>query len=114
MSCIQELAKTAIRETRRNGAFLLPGIGRLVKAHRKAKMGSRALAGAPIKAPRRTIAKFRVNASFERRVMRMRYVKAMNFAADRSGKQTKQKASAGSSERIAAYWLKIALTVILC
>jgi len=91
----QELAKTAIRETRRNGAFLLPGIGRLVKAHRKAKMGSRALAGAPIKAPRRTIAKFRVNASFERRVMRMRYVKAMNFAADRSGKQTKQKASAG-------------------
>jgi len=33
------LAETAIKETKKNGVFVLPGIGRLVKAERKARMG---------------------------------------------------------------------------
>ncbi|MGA7245287.1 MAG: HU family DNA-binding protein, partial [Terracidiphilus sp.] len=33
------LAETAIKETKKNGVFVIPGIGRLVKAERKARMG---------------------------------------------------------------------------
>ena len=33
------LAETAIKETKKNGVFVIPGLGRLVKAERKARMG---------------------------------------------------------------------------
>ena len=34
---LENLADTAIKETKKNGVFVVPGIGRLVKAHRKAR-----------------------------------------------------------------------------
>ena len=38
-SFLDLLAETAIKETKKNGVFIIPGIGRLVKAERKARMG---------------------------------------------------------------------------
>src|SRR5215469_13680861 len=38
-SFLEHLAETAIKETKKNGVFVLPGVGRLVKANRKARMG---------------------------------------------------------------------------
>ena len=37
--CMETLAETALKETKQNGLFILPGIGRLVKSKRKARMG---------------------------------------------------------------------------
>jgi DNA-binding protein HU-beta len=55
-----ELAKTAITETKKNGVFVLPGIGRLVKSNRKARMGRNPATGEAIKIPAKTVVKFRV------------------------------------------------------
>ena len=38
-SFLDLLAETAIKETKKNGVFVIPGIGRLVKAERKARIG---------------------------------------------------------------------------
>ena len=40
------LAETAIKETKKNGVFVIPGIGRLVKAERKARIGRNPQTGA--------------------------------------------------------------------
>ena len=57
---LDELAKVAIGETKKNGVFVLPGIGRLVKANRKARMGRNPATGEPIKIAAKTVVKFRV------------------------------------------------------
>ena len=57
---LEELAKTALEETKRNGVFILPGIGRLVKSNRKARMGRNPATGQAIKIPAKTVVKFRV------------------------------------------------------
>ena len=57
---LDELAKTALGETRKNGVFVLPGIGRLVKSNRKARMGRNPATGEAIKIPAKTVVKFRV------------------------------------------------------
>ena len=36
---LELLADTAVKETKKNGVFVIPGLGRLVKAHRKARIG---------------------------------------------------------------------------
>lgn len=57
---LDELAKTALSETKKNGVFVLPGIGRLVKSNRKARMGRNPATGEAIKIPAKTVVKFRV------------------------------------------------------
>ncbi len=57
---LEELAKTALQETKKNGVFVIPGIGRLVKAHRKARMGRNPATGQTIKIAAKTVVKFRV------------------------------------------------------
>ena len=54
------LAETAIKETKKNGLFIIPGIGRLVKAERKARMGRNPQTGEAIKIKAKTVVKFRV------------------------------------------------------
>lgn len=54
------LADTAIKETKKNGVFVLPGIGRLVKAHRKARAGRNPQTGETIQIKAKTVVKFRV------------------------------------------------------
>ena len=46
---LENLADTAIKETKKNGVFVVPGLGRLVKAHRKARVGRNPQTGERIK-----------------------------------------------------------------
>ena len=57
---LENLAALAITETKKNGVFVIPGMGRLVKAHRKARVGRNPQTGEAIKIPAKTVVKFRV------------------------------------------------------
>ena len=57
---LEELAAVAIKETKRTGVFVLPGIGRLVRVDRKARMGRNPATGEPIKIPAKKVVKFRL------------------------------------------------------
>jgi len=50
----------AVRETKKNGMFVIPGIGRLVRVDRKARMGRNPATGQEIKIPAKKVVKFRV------------------------------------------------------
>ena len=54
------LAETAIKETKKNDVFVLPGLGRLKKSARKARMGRNPQTGEAIKIAAKTVVKFRV------------------------------------------------------
>jgi DNA-binding protein HU-beta len=54
------LAETAVKETKKTGLFVIPGLGRLVKAERKARMGRNPQTGEAIKIKAKTVVKFRV------------------------------------------------------
>ncbi|HYK90308.1 MAG TPA: HU family DNA-binding protein [Acidobacteriota bacterium] len=54
------IAATAVGETKKIGQFVLPGLGKLVKSQRKARMGRNPQTGAAIKIPAKTVVKFRV------------------------------------------------------
>jgi DNA-binding protein HU-beta len=54
------LAETAVKETKKNGVFVIPAIGRLVKAERKARLGRNPQTGESIKIKAKTVVKFRV------------------------------------------------------
>ena len=57
---LETLSTTAVNETKKNGQFVIPGIGKLVKSARKARMGRNPQTGEPIKIPAKTVVKFRV------------------------------------------------------
>ena len=57
---IEYLADVAIKETKKNGVFVIPGLGRLVKSNRKARVGRNPQTGEAIKIPAKTVVKFRV------------------------------------------------------
>ena len=57
---LETLAETAIKETKKGGVFVLPGLGRLKKVQRKARMGRNPQTGEAIKIPAKTVVKFRV------------------------------------------------------
>ncbi len=59
-SFFETLAETAVKETKKNGEFTIPGIGKLVKAERKARLGRNPQTGETIKIKARTVVKFRV------------------------------------------------------
>jgi DNA-binding protein HU-beta len=57
---LDTLAQTAVTEVKKNGVFVLPGIGRLVRVDRKARMGRNPATGAAIKIAAKKVVKFRV------------------------------------------------------
>ena len=57
---LDEMAGLAVKETKKNGVFTVPGIGRLVKSERKARIGRNPATGEQIKIPARKVVKFRV------------------------------------------------------
>jgi DNA-binding protein HU-beta len=54
------LAETAVAQVKKNGVFVLPGIGRLVRVDRKARMGRNPATGESIKIAAKKVVKFRV------------------------------------------------------
>ena len=57
---LDELASLAVRETKRAGMFVLPGIGRLVRVDRKARMGRNPATGEAIQIKAKKVIRFRV------------------------------------------------------
>ena len=57
---LDEIAAVAVAQTKKTGQFVVPGIGKLVKAQRKARKGRNPATGAEIKIPAKTVIKFRV------------------------------------------------------
>ena len=57
---IEEIAALAVSETKKAGAFTLPGIGKLVLVRRKARMGRNPATGEAIKIPAKTVVRMRV------------------------------------------------------
>jgi DNA-binding protein HU-beta len=57
---VTSFSDLAVRETKKNGVFVIPGIGRLVRVDRKARMGRNPATGEAIKIPAKKVVKFRV------------------------------------------------------
>lgn len=57
---LEELASLAVKETKKNGQFVIPGIGKLVRSQRKARKGRNPQTGETINIPAKTVVKFRV------------------------------------------------------
>ncbi len=62
---LAELVTLAEKETKSGGQFVVPGLGKAVKAHRKARTGRNPQTGAAIKIPARTVVKFRLAKAFK-------------------------------------------------
>jgi DNA-binding protein HU-beta len=57
---IDEIQALAVREAKKNGAFVLPGIGKVVLSNRKARMGRNPQTGEPIKIAAKRVVRIRV------------------------------------------------------
>ncbi len=57
---MEAVVDLAYSEVKKNGEFAVPGIGKLVKVHRKARTGRNPATGAEIQIPAKTVVKFRV------------------------------------------------------
>jgi DNA-binding protein HU-beta len=57
---LDALANLAYAEAKGSGEFTLPGLGKLLKKHREARMGRNPATGESIKIPAKTVVKFRV------------------------------------------------------
>ncbi len=57
---IDTLSGTAIKEVKKTGVFVVPGLGKLVRVDRKARMGRNPATGEAISIPAKKVVKFRV------------------------------------------------------
>jgi DNA-binding protein HU-beta len=57
---LEALAAIAYRETKKKGEFVIPGIGKLVKQRRKARIGINPKTGQKIKIAAKTVVKLRI------------------------------------------------------
>jgi DNA-binding protein HU-beta len=62
---LEELAELAAAQTKKVGVFTLPGIGKLTKTKRKARMGRNPATGEAIKIPAKTVVKARLSKTFK-------------------------------------------------
>ena len=62
---LEELVSLAAKECKSSGQFVIPGLGKAVKANRKARMGRNPQTGEPIKIPAKTVVKFRLAKAFK-------------------------------------------------
>lgn len=57
---MEALVSVAYDETKKSGEFTIPGLGKLLKKHRDARMGRNPATGEQIKIAAKTVVKFRV------------------------------------------------------
>ena len=55
----------ATKEAKTGGQFVIPGLGKAVKAHRKARQGRNPQTGETIQIPAKTVVKFRLAKAFK-------------------------------------------------
>lgn len=68
-SIIDAVPELAIAETKKAGAFTLPGIGKAVLVKRKARVGRNPATGEPINIPAKTVVKIRVAKAFKEAII---------------------------------------------
>jgi len=66
---IEEMAALAVAETKKLGAFTLPGVGKSVLSKRKARMGFNPATGEQIKIPAKTVVKMRLAKAFKEAIV---------------------------------------------
>ncbi len=57
---VEAMTTLAYKEVKKNGVFVVPGLGKLVKVARAARVGRNPATGATINIPAKTVVKFRV------------------------------------------------------
>jgi len=57
---MDKMAEVAYMEVKKNGEFVVPGLGKLVKIKRAARMGRNPATGEQIQIPAKTVVKFKV------------------------------------------------------
>jgi len=57
---VETLGETALHEVKKNGIFVIPGLGRLVRVDRKARIGRNPATGETINIPAKKVVRFRV------------------------------------------------------
>ena len=68
---LDELFKLAVKECKGGaGKFVIPGLGRAVKAHRKARMGRNPQTGEAIKIKANTVVRLRASKAFKDAVLK--------------------------------------------
>lgn len=65
----EELAVLAGEEVKRNGEFVVPGMGKMVRSERKAREGRNPATGETIKIPAKTTLKFRIGKAMKDTVL---------------------------------------------
>jgi len=60
IALMETLVDVAYSEVKSNGEFVIPGFGKMVKAHRKERMGVNPATGEKIKIAAKTVVKFRL------------------------------------------------------
>jgi DNA-binding protein HU-beta len=68
-SMLEEYAALAIAETKKKGAFVLPGIGKSVLVKRKARIGRNPQTGKEIKIPAKTVVRIRPAKTFKEAIV---------------------------------------------
>lgn len=67
----EELFKLAVKECKGGaGKFVIPNLGRAVKAHRKARMGRNPQTGEPIKIKAKTVVRLRAAKAFKDAILK--------------------------------------------
>ncbi len=56
---LDEVQALAVKEAKKNGAFVLPGLGKIVLSNRKARMGRNPQTGEPIKIAAKRVVRIR-------------------------------------------------------
>ena len=64
-SVLEALVTLATKEAKATGQFVVPGLGKALKAARKARMGRNPQTGAAIKIPAKTVVRFRLAKAFK-------------------------------------------------
>ena len=60
VTLLEAMTDLAYQEVKKSGEFVVPGIGKLVKVHRQARLGRNPATGESIQIPAKTVVKFRV------------------------------------------------------
>ena len=77
---MDKLSDLAVSEVKANGVFVVPGIGRLVRVERQARMGRNPSTGASIEIPAKEVVKFRVAKAAKDAIVPAKPVKAAKSA----------------------------------
>jgi len=65
VAVLEELVTLATKQAKSGGQFVIPGLGKAVKANRKARTGRNPQTGEAIKIPAKTVVKFRLAKAFK-------------------------------------------------